>query len=42
MIAIGLLDEETHERAIEEARAFYNDPGAFMFWPEVFAAGRAK
>ncbi len=42
MIAMGLLDEETLKLAIEEARAFYNDPGAFQFWLEVFAAGRAK
>jgi len=42
MIAIGLLDEETLERAREEARAWHKDPGAFMFWPEVFAAGRVK
>ena len=42
MIAIGLLDQETLERATEEARAWYKDPGAFQFWPEVFAAGRAK
>jgi hypothetical protein len=40
MIAMGLLDEETLERAKEEARAWYNHPGAFQFWPEVFAAGR--
>ncbi len=42
MIAMGLLDEETLERAVEEARAWYKDPGAFMFWPQVFATGRVK
>ncbi len=42
MIAMGLLDEETLERAKEEARAWYKDPSAFRFWPEVFAAGRVK
>ena len=42
MISEGLLDEETLERAIEEARAWYKDPDAFQYWPEVFAAGRAK
>lgn len=40
MIAMGLLDEETVERAKEEAQAWYKDPGAFQFWPEIFAAGR--
>ena len=40
MIAMGLLDEETVERAKEEARAWYDDPGALQFWPEIFAAGR--
>jgi aconitase B len=42
MIAMGFLDEKTLERAIEEARAWYKDPGAFDYWPEVFAAGRVK
>jgi hypothetical protein len=42
MIAMGLLDEETIERATDEARAWYKDPGAFQFWLEIFAAGRAK
>ena len=42
MIAIGLLDEKTLERAREEARAWHKDPGAFQIWPEVFAAGRVK
>jgi SAM-dependent methyltransferase len=40
MIDMGLLDEETVKRAKEEAWAFYSDPGAFQFWPEMFAAGR--
>jgi ubiquinone/menaquinone biosynthesis C-methylase UbiE len=40
MIAMGLLDEATLERAKQEARAWYKDPGAFEFWPEIFAAGR--
>ncbi len=42
MIAMGLLDEETLEGAKEEVRAWYKDPAAFQFWPEVFAAGRVK
>jgi hypothetical protein len=42
MISMGLLDEETLEGAKEEARAWYKDPGAFQFWPLVFAAGRVK
>ena len=42
MIAMGLLDEETLELAIEEARVWYKNPGAFIFWPQVFAAGRVK
>ena len=41
MIAGGLLDEVTLERATEEARAWYQDPGAFRFFPEFFAVGRA-
>ena len=40
MIDMGLLDKATLKRAIKEARAWYKDPGAFQFWPEVFAAGR--
>jgi SAM-dependent methyltransferase len=40
MIALGLLNDETLERAIEEIRAWYNHPGAVHFQPEVFAAGR--
>lgn len=40
MIARGLLNDETLERAIEEIRVWYNHPGAFHFQPEVFAAGR--
>lgn len=42
MIAMGLLNEETLEGALLEARAWYKDPGAFQFWPEVFAAGKVK
>lgn len=38
--AMRLVDEETIERAKEEVRAWYNEPGAFQFFPEVFAAGR--
>ena len=41
LIAGGLLDEETLKRATEEARAWYKDPGAFRFFPEFFAVGRA-
>jgi SAM-dependent methyltransferase len=41
MIAEGLLDEETLERAKEEARAWYQDPSAFNYWTLIFAAGRA-
>ena len=40
MITVGFLDNETVERAKEEARAWYNHPGAFQFWPEIFVAGR--
>lgn len=40
MIADGLLDEETLEHATEEARAWYQDPGAFRFFPEFFAVGK--
>lgn len=40
MIDMGLLDEETLERAKAEAWAFYSDPGGFQFWLEVFAVGR--
>ncbi len=40
LIDLGLLDDETLKRAIAEARAFYRHPGAFQFWPEIFAAGR--
>lgn len=39
MIDMGLLDQETLERAQEEALAFYNDPDAFQFWLEVFVIG---
>jgi ubiquinone/menaquinone biosynthesis C-methylase UbiE len=42
MIAMGLLDEETLERAKEEVHAWYKDPSAFQYQPEVFAAGRVK
>lgn len=41
VIAGGLLDEETLKRVTEEARAWYKDPGAFRFFPEFFAVGRA-
>jgi ubiquinone/menaquinone biosynthesis C-methylase UbiE len=41
VIARGLLDEETLERAKDEARAWYENPGAFRFQPEIFAAGQA-
>jgi ubiquinone/menaquinone biosynthesis C-methylase UbiE len=41
MISEGLLDEETLERATDEARAWYKDPDAFQFFPEVFAAARS-
>ena len=42
MDAMGLLDEETLQWAMEEARAWYKDPNAFQFYLEVFAAGRVK
>ena len=42
MISEGLLDEETLEKATDEARAWYKDPDAFQYWPEVFAAARVK
>ncbi len=40
MIAMKLLDDETIKQAKVEARAWYNHPGAFQFWPEIFVAGR--
>jgi hypothetical protein len=42
MITMGLLDEATLKQATEEARAWYENPGAFQFWPEIFAAGRVS
>ena len=40
MIDMGFLNNETIERATAEAREFYSHPGAFQFWPEIFATGR--
>jgi ubiquinone/menaquinone biosynthesis C-methylase UbiE len=42
MIAMKLLDDKTLEQAKVEARTWYRHPGAFQFWPEIFAAGRVK
>ena len=41
MIAEGLIDQETLDRAQEEAEAWYNDPQAFHYWVLVFVAGQA-
>jgi hypothetical protein len=40
MIAAGVLEQETIDRAMEEARAWYANPRAFHYWLLVFAAGR--
>ena len=46
IVAAGLLDKDTLDRAKEEARSWYKDPClscgtlAFHFWTHVFAAGR--
>jgi hypothetical protein len=40
MLAAGLLDDATVDRARQETKAWYNNPNRFYYWALLFVAGK--